>query len=113
MKKNFLYLLFGFLSFIFVMYLVNNDWIKDKYVLNNWNIDLPFYSVNGRSETIFLETNFDDLGYDTLVLPKISGNILKVYLNEKIIYTIGTKTSNIWSRVIVVNLDRQLIKEKK
>ncbi|MDK2886745.1 MAG: hypothetical protein PWP54_1308 [Thermosipho sp. (in: thermotogales)] len=112
MKKNFLYLLFGFLSFIFVMYLVNNDWIKDKYVLNNWNIDLPFYSVNGRSETIFLETNFDDLGYDTLVLPKISGNILKVYLNEKIIYTIGTKTSNIWSRVIVVNLDRQLIKEK-
>ena len=112
MKKVVINILGAIVLFLILMFLLNNNWIEDKYILNEWSINLPFYKTLGKSGTYSFETIFDDVGFDTLVLPKISGNILKVYLNKKLIYTLGTKTSNIWSRVIVLSLNKDLIKKE-
>ncbi|QTA37225.1 hypothetical protein JYK00_05625 [Thermosipho ferrireducens] len=73
--------------------------------------DVPSYFLFDKPSIVTYHAVFTEKDYDTLVIPKVSGNILKIYLNDFLIYEIGTETSNIWNRVLLVKVDRKMFKE--
>ncbi|ABR30485.1 GGDEF domain-containing protein [Thermosipho melanesiensis] len=53
-----------------------------------------------------LKGKFNNVGYDTLVFSRVSGNIIKVYLNNELIYKFGSETANIWNKTFKIELEK-------
>ncbi|MDK2838701.1 MAG: hypothetical protein PWQ83_236 [Thermosipho sp. (in: thermotogales)] len=104
MKKIVKNLIIALFTFVVLGILINGNFVKDKYVLNSWNQKVPDQILLDEPSTCVYVTEFNDTSFDTLVIPKIIGNLFKVYLNGEEIYSYGTKTGNIWSYTYVVPL---------
>ncbi|MBO8161718.1 MAG: GGDEF domain-containing protein [Thermosipho sp. (in: Bacteria)] len=108
MRKKLFLNFIGALSLFLLLFCVMNTYLKPRdTILEFWNKKVPFYEVTGEPVSVTLKTFIKD-DFDTLVLPKVSGNILKVYLNGELMYRVGTETSNIWNRCHVIPLDENL-----
>ncbi|MBB6062723.1 diguanylate cyclase (GGDEF)-like protein [Thermosipho japonicus] len=104
MKKIVKNLIIALFTFVVLGILINGNFVKDKYVLNNWNQKVPDQILLDKPSTCVYVTEFGDTNFDTLVIPKVIGNLFRVYLNGEEIYSYGTKTGNIWSYAYVVPL---------
>lgn len=81
-------------------------------------MDIPFYERVNKPNKIVLESSFtlpDSLLNNTeeiaLVFQKVIGNEMKVYLNDKVIYVVGSESGNIWPSPIVVRLPKDVLSE--
>ncbi len=98
---------YALISFLFVLVLVQyiNDF-SDLKILN-WDNQVPFYFRVSKPTSVFLQSEIKRvLGKDFLVLGKVSGSRLRVYLNDSEIYEIGGETGNLWTRPIIVKLPK-------
>jgi hypothetical protein len=87
MKKIVKNLIIALFTFVVLGILINGNFVKDKYVLNNWNQKVPDQILLDEPSTCVYVTEFNDTSFDTLVIPKIIGNLFKVYLNGEEIYS--------------------------
>ncbi len=104
MEKRIFYAL---ISFLFVLVLVQyiNDF-SDLKILN-WDNEVPFYFRVSKPTSVVLESEIKRIAWkDYLVLGKVSGSRVRVFLNDFEIYEIGSETGNLWTRPIVVKLPK-------
>ncbi|ONN27481.1 hypothetical protein XJ44_03555 [Thermosipho affectus] len=102
--KKVIYSVFLALALYFLIsFLLNISPPKERMDLN-FDLSLPFYNATGKAKSVTLKSHFKNVGYDTLVINRISGNMLKVYLNGELVYKFGDLTANIWNKVFKIEL---------
>ncbi|MCE1253543.1 MAG: GGDEF domain-containing protein [Anaerolineae bacterium] len=93
---------------------VLSDWqVKTE---NGWEaFKLPYLEMlASNQQKISLRTTFPGSNLDTLVIPRIGGNAVKIYLNSKLVYQQGdfnNPTSNLWNNQLMVQLTEPLREE--
>jgi diguanylate cyclase len=87
------------------------DWqIESNGIQSNWTAP-GFLPIQPGITEITLRTAFSGTDADTLVIPHVSGNAIKVVLNQKPIYQLGDfviPTSNIWNSTLYFHLPEPL-----
>ncbi|WP_058485356.1 GGDEF domain-containing protein [Defluviitalea phaphyphila] len=94
------------------------------YVLDTWNlkigdniqkINIPYYQIIDKPDTAIFQTTFSMPEGNTLVIPQISCYAFAVRVNGILVDQVGdleNPTANIWNYAHIINLDRNILKDK-
>jgi hypothetical protein len=103
----------SFILIIIVSNLINN---YSGYIITDWTIrhddqqkEVVSLSPMDIAESgIFtFETTVKNNGFDTLVMPQVNAYALKVYVNDDIVYQVGSfdmPTSNLWNDLQIIQI---------
>ncbi|AEX85011.1 diguanylate cyclase (GGDEF) domain-containing protein [Marinitoga piezophila KA3] len=99
------------LLFMALLFFVSWLFLPRGYVLKDWNIEVPFYKILETPDKITLETTFKKVDYNSLIIPKIAGTRIQVFINNNMIYDFGSSSGNLWNKAFLVRFNKNILNE--
>ena len=93
---------------------LNKEWKIETFTGEIFQSEVPFFKYTNESGKVFLRNTFMGSNWKYLVIPIISGNGFRVYVNDYLIGQVGEMengTPNSWNYTHIFAIDKNILKE--